>query len=252
MLAATCQPMGKHRLDKLLAHMRVGSRREVKALVKQGRVQIDGTVAGDPGQLLDPLVQSISVDGRKIPFRSHFHILLHKPAGVITATEDSRQSTVLDLIPTEYRHPDLFPVGRLDKETEGLLLLTTDGDLGHRLLSPRWHVEKVYLAQLDLPLDQVDPAAFAAGIALEDGYTCLPARLEPLSEREALVTVREGKYHQVRRMFAALGKRVLYLRRLSMGPLELGDLLPGSLRLLDHAELRRIYDAVRLDVPDTL
>lgn len=244
--------MGRERLDKLLAHMRVGTRREIKAMVKQGRIQVDGAIARDPGDLVDPQLQTMMVDGHRIHFRRHFHLLLHKPAGVITATEDARQSTVLDLVPTEYRHPDLFPVGRLDKETEGLLLLTTDGELGHRLLSPRWHVEKLYLARLDLPLDPGDSAAFAAGVTLEDGYTCLPALLEPRRDREALVTVREGKYHQVRRMFAALGKKVLYLQRLAMGPLQLGDLPPGSLRLLDGDELRRIYAAVRLDVTDAL
>lgn len=229
--------------------MQVGSRREIKALVRQGRIMIGGRVASDPGEAVDPASQAITVDGRPVRYQAHFYILLNKPAGVITATEDSRQRTVLDILPADLRHPDLFPVGRLDKETEGLLLLTTDGELGHRLLSPRWHVDKRYLARLDSPLSPDDPAAFAAGLTLADGYTCQPASLEPIGPREAVVTVQEGKYHQVRRMFAARGNHVLYLQRLQMGPLTLGDLAPGEARPLTDLEIAALRRSAGLAEP---
>lgn len=163
--------------------------------------------------------------------------MLHKPAGVLTATEDSRQRTVLDLLPPELRKRGLSPVGRLDKDTEGLLLLTDDGELAHRLLSPKYHVDKRYFARVDGPLDQADVDAFAAGMTLGDGLMCLPAGLEPLAEGTCIVTLREGKFHQVKRMLAARGAPVLYLKRLSMGPLTLDAALPiGGWRELTAEE----------------
>jgi len=242
--------MGTERLDRVLSHLGLGSRREVKALVRQGRVAVDGRPARDPGQPVDPEVQQIAVDGVVLHYQRHFHVLLHKPAGVITATEDPRQKTVMDVLPPELRRPDLVPVGRLDRDTEGLLILTTDGELCHRLLSPRWHVPKRYFVRLDRPLTAEDAPAFAAGILLEDGYRCLPAELERGDDPyEAVVTLREGKYHQVKRMFQARGKRVVYLKRLSMGPLELGDLPLGEARSLTPDEAAALYRTAGLALP---
>lgn len=229
--------------------MGFGSRREMKIMVKQGRITVDGVLATDSGQQVDPNQQTIHVDGQPVRFQRHFYVLLHKPGGVITATEDPRKQTVMDVLPPDLLHRDLFPVGRLDRDTEGLLLLTTDGDLAHRLLSPKWHVDKRYLARVDRDLDQSDVPAFLAGVTLEDGYTCMPARLEILAPQEAIVTVQEGKYHQVKRMFEARGKTVTYLKRLSMGPLALGDLPLGGARPLHEAEIQTLYDSAGLARP---
>ena len=178
-----------------------------------------------------------------LPLRRYTYVLLHKPAGVLTATEDRRQPTVLELLPPELRRIDLAPVGRLDKDTEGLLLLTNDGELTHRLLSPRYHVDKRYLARVDGDLSPADVSAFAAGMTLPDGLVCLPAGLELLPQPcTCIVTLREGKFHQVKRMLAACGAPVLYLKRLSMGPLTLpDDLPPGAYRLLTDEEISALY-----------
>jgi len=242
--------MGKVRLDRLLAHMGFGSRKELRALLKAGRVTVDGVVVTDPGAQMDPDRAAVAVDGQPVRFQQHFHVLLHKPSGVITATTDPRQPTVMDVLPVDLRRRDLVPVGRLDKDTEGLLLLTTDGTLAHRLLAPRWHQPKVYLARVDRPLDPADAEAFARGIALEDGYVTLPGRLEIIGPQEGLVTIHEGKYHQVRRMFAALGKRVVYLKRIAMGPLRLGELPRGEVRPLTAEEAAALYASVSLPNPD--
>lgn len=246
---STWRSMAKERLDKLLGHMGIGSRKDLKAMAKAGRIIVDGVVVKDSGMQVDPAVNSITVDGRPLFYQKHFYVLLHKPGGVITATDDPRQRTVLDVLPEELKHRDLFPVGRLDKDTEGLLLLTTDGELGHRLLSPRWHVPKRYLARVDAPLDPADPDAFAAGITLEDGYLTLPGRLEITGPQEGIVTIHEGKYHQVKRMFEARGKRVVYLKRLSMGPLALGDLPYSEARPLREDEVAAIYESAGLERP---
>lgn len=241
--------MAKERLDKLLGHMAVGSRKEIRGMAKAGRILVDGLPAKDPGMQVDPAAVTILVDGQPVAYQKHFYVLLHKPGGVVTATEDPRQRTVLDVLPEELKHRDLFPVGRLDKDTEGLLLLTTDGELGHRLLSPKWHVPKRYLARVDAPLEEGDPHAFAAGIELEDGYVTLPGKLEITGPREGVVTIHEGKYHQVKRMFEALGKKVVYLKRLSMGPLTLGDLPHGQARPLEEAEIDAVYQSAGLQRP---
>ena len=232
--------MPQQRLDKIIASTGRYSRREVKTLVREGRVLVDGRIAAGPEDKCDPESARISVNGEELFYREHTYVMLHKPAGVLSATEDGRGETVLDLLAPEYRKIGLFPVGRLDKDTEGLLLLTDDGALAHDLLAPKKHVDKVYFVRVDGTLDEKDCAAFAAGMTLGDGLACLPARLEILSagaRSEALVTIREGKFHQIKRMLAARGKPVVYLKRLSMGPLTLDETLPkGAYRLLTEEE----------------
>ena len=229
--------MAKERLDKLIASTGRWSRREVKTLVREGRVLVDGRIAGSAEEKYDAESCCIAVNGEELLLRRYTYVMLHKPAGVLSATEDGRGRTVLDLLTPELRKIGVFPVGRLDKDTEGLLLLTDDGELAHALLSPKKHVDKVYYARVSGRLTPEDCAAFEAGMTLGDGLECLPAGLEILSPTEALVTLREGKFHQVKRMLAARGKPVEYLKRLSMGSLRLDDTLaPGEFRLLTAAE----------------
>lgn len=230
------------RLDKLLAGTGKWSRREVKALVQQGLVRVDGRLAASAEDKLDPAAAIITVAGETISLCRFTYVMLHKPAGVLTATEDRKQPTVLDLLPPELRRIGLAPVGRLDKDTEGLLLLTNDGELAHRLLSPKYHVDKRYLARVDGELSATDAEAFARGMTLGDGLECLPAGLELLPGHACIVTLREGKFHQVKRMLAARGAPVLYLKRLSMGPLVLEDsLAAGAYRLLRAEEILALY-----------
>ncbi len=230
------------RLDKLLAGTGKWSRREVKALVRQGLVRVDGRLAASAEDKLDPAAAIITVAGETISLCRFTYVMLHKPASVLTATEDRKQPTVLDLLPPELRRIGLAPVGRLDKDTEGLLLLTNDGELAHRLLSPKYHVEKRYFARVDGELSAADAEAFARGMTLGDGLECLPAGLEVLPDRVCIVTLREGKFHQVKRMLAARGAPVLYLKRLSMGPLTLDDsLAAGAYRLLRAEEISALY-----------
>lgn len=234
------------RLDKIIAACGAASRREVKMLVKQGRVRVDGVLAAAADMKVDENTNLITVDGTELKYEKFLYVLLHKPAGVLSATEDKRQETVLDLLPEAYRKRGLAPVGRLDKDTEGLLLLTDDGELTHRLLSPKYHVDKVYYARVNGTPDASDCAAFAAGIPLSD-FTCLPAQLTLLGEGECRVTVQEGKFHQVKRMLASRGKPVTYLKRLSMGPLQLDEgLLPGQWRLLEKEEILALQEACGL------
>ena len=216
------------RLDKRLAATGRWSRKEARELIRAGRVTIDGQCARAPEQKVGD--EAVAVDGVPLERDSAVYLMLHKPGGMVSATEDTREKTVLSLLPEQYQKQGVFPVGRLDKDTEGLLLLTNDGPLAHRLLSPKNHVDKVYYAQVDGILNQEDCEAFHCGVTLADGYTCLPAGLELLEGgRAALVTVREGKYHQVKRMLAARGKPVTYLKRVRFGPLEL-DSGPGIIR----------------------
>lgn len=230
------------RLDKLLAGTGKWSRREVKALVRQGLVRVDGRLAASAEDKLDPAAAVVTVAGETVALHRFTYVLLHKPAGVLTATEDRKQPTVLDLLPPELRRIGLAPVGRLDKDTEGLLLLTNDGELAHRLLSPKYHVDKRYLARVDGELSAADTEAFARGMTLGDGLECLPAGLELLPGHACIVTLREGKFHQVKRMLAARGAPVLYLKRLSMGPLTLDDsLAAGAYRLLRAEEILALY-----------
>ena len=226
------------RLDKLLAATGKWSRKEAKAILKAGRVQVDGVTAKAPEEKV-PEGARVTVDGHPVSTEKYTYLMLHKPAGVVSSTEDPRERTVLSLLPPDLRRLDLFPVGRLDKDTEGLLLLTNDGGLAHRLLAPGRHVDKVYYAEVDGPLDEGDCVAFAEGVALRDGTKCLPAELTLLEEPgQCLVTIHEGKYHQVKRMLASRGAPVTYLKRISMGPLKLDTTLPpGAFRPLTQGEL---------------
>jgi len=240
--------MAKERLDKLIASTGRWSRREVKTLVREGRVLVDGRIAGSAEEKYDAESCRIAVNGEELLLRRHTYVMLHKPAGVLSATEDGRGRTVLDLLTPELRKIGVFPVGRLDKDTEGLLLLTDDGELAHALLSPKKHVDKVYYARVSGRLAPEDCAAFEAGMTLGDGLECLPAGLELLSPQEALVTLREGKFHQVKRMLAACGKPVTYLKRLSMGPLRLDEALaPGAFRPLTEGEIHTLLDICGLN-----
>lgn len=230
------------RLDKILTDTGRWSRKESREVIRAGRVTVGGTVVRRPEQKADPQAEEIAVDGAPLGWSAHSYLMLHKPAGVLTATEDRSAPTVLDLVPAGLRRPGLAPVGRLDKDTTGLLLLTDDGALAHALLSPRRHVDKVYLARIEGTVREEDCAAFRAGLTLGDGTKCLPAELEGLGPGRCRVTVREGKYHQVKRMLALRGLPVRALSRISFGPLRLdGALAPGQVRALTAAEI----DALR-------
>lgn len=228
------------RLDKFLSASGAGSRSQVKELLKAGRVTVDGAVERDPGRKVDPKLQTVALDAAPLGGRRRVVLMLHKPAGYVTATSDARERTVMELLPPEYKHMDLNPVGRLDKETEGLLLFTNDGALLHRLISPRQEVPKVYYARHEGQASAEDVLAFEKGLELRDGTKCLPAALEPLGPGESRITVREGKYHQVRRMMASRGMTVHYLQRQREGGLELGDLAPGESRELSEKEIRKL------------
>lgn len=236
--------MKKLRLDKVLADCGFGSRKEVKALVKAGAVALDGDAVWEPGLWVSPEQQQISVCGEPLYYQEFYYIMMNKPPGVISATKDPNMETVLDLLPPSLKNRSLFPVGRLDKDTEGLLLISNDGPLAHRLLSPKRHVPKTYWAQIKGEVTQADAALFKQGIPLDPDFTTLPARLKILSAGSTSyieVTLYEGKYHQVKRMFEAAGKRVEALKRLSMGPLMLDPALaPGTYRMLTEAELHAL------------
>lgn len=226
------------RLDKTLANAGVGTRSAVKALLKAGRVQVNGLVEKDGSRHIDPAKDTLALDGEPIGKPARQVWMLNKPAGCVTATEDPGP-TVMGYLPPALR-TSLRPVGRLDKDTEGLLLFTDDGDLLHRLISPKKQVPKVYFARHEGDATEDDVAAFAAGLVLKDGTVCLSAKLEPLGHGESLVTVCEGKYHQVRRMLASCGHFVTYLERRSEGPLSLGDLPRGQARALTESEIQAL------------
>lgn len=225
------------RLDKFLCDSGAGSRSQVKLLLKAGRVTVDGKVEKDNGRKIDPQKQVIALDGEALGGKRRLVVMLNKPAGFVTATEDPVERTVMELLPPEWKHLELKPVGRLDKATEGLLLFTNDGDLLHRLISPKKEVPKIYYAKHEGTVQQGDVDAFAAGLTLRDGTACLPAKLEPLGPGESLITVCEGKYHQVRRMMASRNMTVLYLERRQEGDLTLGDLSRGQARELTGEEI---------------
>lgn len=231
------------RLDKYLADMGIGTRSELKKMIRSGRVSIDGMPAKKPEEKVNPDTQEVSVDGKRVSYSSFEYFMLHKPAGVVSATKDPKEKTVLDLI-TGTRRKDLFPVGRLDKDTEGLLLITNDGDLAHRLLTPGKHVNKTYYAKIEGRVTEEDVTRFQEGLDIGDETLTMPACLEVIHTdaiSEIKVTIQEGRYHQVKRMFEAVGKKVIYLKRLSMGSLALDETLEkGAFRHLTEEELDKL------------
>ena len=230
------------RLDKLLSFCGFGSRTEARKLVRQGVVTVDGEEARDQAMQVDPQSQRVEVNGEALRYREHVYIMLNKPEGVISATGDRWHDTVLDLLEGAYAERELFPAGRLDRDTTGLMLLTDDGALAHELLSPKKHVEKVYEVALDIPADEADVAAFAEGLDLGD-FTSKPARLTILDGNHAEVALTEGKFHQVKRMFEARGKTVVKLHRRSMGRLSLDpDFGPGDWRELTEEEVKSLKE----------
>ena len=233
------------RLDKFLCDSGLGTRSQVKQLLKTGAVTVDGVAVRDGSVKIDPAGSVVAFRGQRLGGRQRMVLMLNKPAGFVTATEDKDDRTVMELIPPQYRHQELKPVGRLDKATEGLLLFTNDGELLHRLISPKKEVPKVYYARHEGTATQADAEAFAAGLTLRDGLQCLPARLEPLGEGESLITVCEGKYHQVRRMMASRQMTVTYLQRRQEGELTLGDLALGQVRPLTEEEIAKLDEMTK-------
>ncbi len=231
------------RLDKFLADMGVGTRTEVKKYIRQGKITVDEVVEKTPETKIDANQQIVCYEGKRIQYETYVYYMLNKPAGVISATKDLRDKTVIDLI-EDKRKKDLFPVGRLDKDTEGLLLITNDGALAHNLLSPKKHVNKVYYAKIDGIVTKEDQNAFAEGVSIGEGETTKPAKLEILKSdatSEIKLTIQEGKFHQVKRMFEAVDKKVIYLKRLSMGTLVLDEQLAlGEYRLLTKEEIEAL------------
>ena len=233
------------RLDKYLAEMGVGTRQEVKKQIRQGKAAVNGTVVKAADTKIDETSDEVTICGRNISYVSYEYYMLNKPAGVVSATEDRRDTTVIDLI-KEKKRKDLFPVGRLDKDTEGLLLITNDGDLAHRLLAPKKHVDKVYYAKIDGMVTEEDVKRFAEGIDIgaEEEEMTRPAKLDIMKsaeESEIRLTIHEGKFHQVKRMFLAVGKEVTYLKRERMGTLCLDEnLKPGEYRLLTEEEIENV------------
>ena len=226
------------RLDKFLCDCGAGTRSQVKEMLKAGRVRLDESFVKDGSMKIDPEKQTVYLDGEPLQITGQLVVMLNKPAGFVTATEDARERTVMELLPPELRGKELKPVGRLDKQTEGLLLFTNDGDLLHRLISPKKQVPKVYYARHEGTAGQEDVEAFAQGLVLADGTKCLPAKLEPAGQGESFITVCEGKYHQVRRMMASRGMTVTYLERRQEGDLLLGDLPRGAVRELSREEIQ--------------
>ncbi|MBP3428338.1 MAG: rRNA pseudouridine synthase [Clostridia bacterium] len=233
------------RLDKLLALFGEGTRSGIRDIVRAGRVTVNGSIARDAGMQVLAGADSVCLDGRALDYKPVRHVMLHKPQGVLTAARDKKQPTVMDLLPPMYAAMGCMPAGRLDKDTEGLLVITSDGQLAHRIISPKKEVGKVYLAHVDGPLGDADIAAFAAGLHIDDAdgeFDAAPAALEILSsskeKSEARVRVTEGKYHQVKRMFASRGVQVIYLKRLQIGALALDErLAPGQWRELEDDEV---------------
>ena len=234
------------RLDRILSEAGVASRKELRAMIRAGRVTVDGAAVTDESRKFDETAVRVTVDGSPVRLRGPVLILLHKPAGYLTAADDPKAKTVMDLVPEAYRKLGVMPVGRLDKDTEGLLLLTNDGDLAHRILSPRHGVWKRYYAEHEGTAGPADVRAFEAGLVLADGLHCLPAKLTPLGPGRSVVEVQEGKYHQVRRMLASRGKPVTYLRRLSEGGVQLGGLPLSMTRELTEKEVSAL-ESVHFD-----
>lgn len=241
----------KQRLDKVLSNFGFGSRTEIKGAVKNGLVKVDGQVVKDSGMHVNPENNTIEMNGQKLNYRKNIYLMMNKPQGVISATTDTRQRTVFDILPEQYKCFDLFPAGRLDIDTEGLVLMTNDGQLSHEILSPRKHVPKQYYAKILGRVTDTDIEAFQKGVVLDDGYKTLPAILEISKsdyESEIKLTIVEGKFHQVKRMFEAVGKKVTYLKRLSMGKLVLDESLKlGQCKELGESDIKLLRESV---IPD--
>ncbi len=240
------------RLDKVLSNLGYGSRKEIKAMAKAGRIKVDGNIIKDSSSSIDPEKNEIYIGEEKVLYRKFIYLMMNKPAGVVSATYDNYDQTVVDLLEDKFFIFEPFPVGRLDKDTVGLLLLTNDGELNHRLISPKWHVDKLYYAKINAPVDEEDIKAFKEGIILDDGYKCLPAGLEVINstqeESYVYVTLQEGKFHQVKRMFQSLNKMVIYLKRAAFGPLTLDENLEeGQYRELSEEELRKLKEEAGLE-----
>lgn len=229
------------RLDKILSNFGYGTRKEVKQLVKSGVIKVNGITAKDSGMHVDPVNDVIEIGDEVLCYRKYIYLMMNKPEGVISATYDNRLRTVVDILPDEYKCFDLFPVGRLDIDTEGLIIMTNDGQLAHELLSPKKHVPKRYYALVAGTVTDQDAAIFKEGVVLDDGYKTLPAHLDIIvsgDRSEIELVIYEGKFHQVKRMFEAVGKKVKYLRRIAMGSLELDESLqPGECRELTEDEV---------------
>ena len=239
--------MGKKmRVDKLLSNVGVASRAELKKYCKQGLISVNGKVINNPGVQVDSESDDIRFNGEKIVYREFVYIMLNKPDGYISATYDKYDPIVLDLIDQSYLVFEPFPVGRLDKDTEGLLVLTNDGQLAHRVLSPKKHVPKTYYAKIQGKVTEEDILAFEKGVILDDGYETMPSQLKILKSddmSEIELTIHEGKFHQVKRMFESVGKKVVYLKRLSMGKLKLDESLKlGEYRELTEEEVKLIEE----------
>ena len=230
------------RLDKYLSEAGVASRRQLREIIRGGAVRIDGAVVTDYAYKFDETGAEVTVNGEPVRAGETLVVMMNKPAGYITATEDARKATVMELLPAHLRAMQLKPIGRLDKETEGLLLFTNDGQLLHRIVSPRHAVEKEYYAEHEGVVTADDVARFAEGLTLRDGTLCRPAKLESVGLGKSLITVSEGRYHQVRRMMSARGMFVTYLRRVREGGLTLGDLAPGQVRILRPEEVDLLTD----------
>lgn len=233
------------RLDKILSNLGYGTRKEIKSLVKQGMVEVDDLIIKNSSMKIDPNISQIKISGEEVVYRKYIYLMMNKPAGVVSATFDKHDQTVIDLLDPEDQVFNPFPVGRLDKDTVGLLLITNDGQLNHRLISPKNHIDKVYYAEIDGKVTDEDVKDFESGITLDDGYKCLPGGLEILHQDENLskvkVTIYEGKFHQVKRMFKSIGKNVIYLKRIKFGPLILDATLEeGTYRELTKKELEII------------
>ncbi|MBU5226025.1 rRNA pseudouridine synthase [Clostridium senegalense] len=230
------------RLDKIIANLGYGTRKEVKILCKKGEVLVNGELVKDSGLKVDPDKDIIQVSGETLNYREFVYLLMNKPDGVVSATFDNYDETVIDLLDEEYKAFEPFPVGRLDKDTVGLLLITNDGELNHKLIAPKNHVDKVYYAEIDKEVTDEDIKKFENRITLDDGYLCMPAKLNILEAGEdgscVEITIQEGKFHQVKRMFEAVGKSVIYLRRISFGPLKIDESIEeGEYRELTEEEI---------------
>lgn len=244
--------MALERLDKILASQNIGSRKEVGLMIRKGRVTVNGAVVVRPEHKADEEQDAIAVEGRELAVSRFIYLVMNKPKGVLSASRDTRAKTVVDLVPQEWQRRGLFPAGRLDKDTEGLLILTNDGDYAHKMLSPKKKVEKIYDAVLDFPIDSQDILAFSVGVKMKD-FEALPAKLSVLPpeladekitplQRQVRVCIYEGKFHQVKRMFMARGKTVLALRRVQIGSLKLDpNLSPGEIRQMTAKEILAVF-----------